>query len=306
MAAPAVSIGIPAYARPHELQRAIKSVLDQGIADVEVIVGDDSGDLEPFVDAIGDDRVRYVRNPTRLGMAGNWNAVLDRCAAPLVGLLMDDDELLPGFLPAVLERFKAEPDLGVVFTDHVFRDANDTWRRECGLAAGRYDDFVLPLMKHRPVAVSAAVMRRDVWAQVRPLPDMLTADMVMHLRIALARHAFYYIAEPLMAYAVHPEQQSASSPRFRRDQVLAWDMFGFVEPEAEELRRHYLAKAKVSVAAADLREGRFSDAQRSLAEARKLGVRATGVSGLALEAMAQLPTVGQLALRVWRRRSRAG
>lgn len=302
MAVPAVSIGIPAYARPRELQRAIKSVLNQGVANVEIVVGDDSGDLEPYVDAINDDRIVYVRNPARLGMAENWNTVLDRCAGSLIGLLMDDDELLEGFLPAVLARFGAEPDLGLVFTDHVFRDGDRVWPRKCGLHGGRYDDFVLPLLMHRPVAVSAAVMRRDVWAQVRPLPDLLTADMVMHLRIALARHAFYYIPEPLMAYAVHPDQQSASSPRFRRDQVIAWEMFRFVDPEAEALRRNYLAKAKVSAAAADLREGRFSDAQHELAEARELGVRATGVSGLLLEAMAQVPAVGQLALRAWRRR----
>jgi hypothetical protein len=303
VAASAISIGIPAYARPRELQRAIRSVLDQGIADVEVVVGDDSGDLEAVVRSVDDPRLVYVRNETRLGMAGNWTSVLDRCSSPLIGLLMDDDRLLPGFLGAVLGRFAAAPDLGVVFTDHVFTDDVRTWPRRCRLEDGRYDDFLLPLLQHRPVAVSAAVMRREVWAQVRPLPDLLTADMVMHIRMCLSGFAFSYVGQPLMAYAVHPDQQSATSPRFRQDQVSAWDMFSFEDRRAERLRRHHVARARVSVAAAELREGRFEDARLTLAVARRLGPVAMGPGGVLLDVVARHPAVAQRLLAGWRHRS---
>jgi glycosyltransferase involved in cell wall biosynthesis len=303
MDAPVISIAIPAYARPMELHRAISSVLDQGVAAVEVVVGDDSGDLEPVVKSINDDRVVYLRNETRLGMAGNWGSVLDHCSGSLIGLLMDDDELLPGFLPAVIDRFAAEPDLGVVFTNHVFADEDNRWPRSCALAEGRYDDFVLPLLRHRPVAVSATVMRSDVWQQVRPLPDLLTADMVMHLRIALAGYPFFYIDRPLMAYAVHPGQQSAYSPQFRQDQVRAWEMFRFDDRKAERLRRRYLARARVSVAAADLRQGRIAEARQGLAQARALGLVATGPAGVLLSLLARRPALALRALDARRQRS---
>jgi hypothetical protein len=143
-------------------------------------------------------------------------------------------------------------------------------------------------------------MRRDIWGQVRPVPDLLTADMVLHLRIALAGHAFYYIDEPLMAYAVHADQQSTSSPRFRRDQASAWEMFAFADREAERLRRRYLAQSLVSLAAADLRANRVTEAKESLAKALELGVRAAGAEGVLLDLAARRPEVARLALAAWR------
>src|SRR2546425_3765166 len=114
-----VSICIPAYGRPEELGVAIESVLSQDFEELEVVVGDDSGDLEPVVNRFGDPRVRYLRNPRRLGMAGNWNAVLDRADGRLLGLLMDDDRLLPGFVRSTVSQFEEDPSLGVVFTNHL-------------------------------------------------------------------------------------------------------------------------------------------------------------------------------------------
>lgn len=110
---------------------------------------------------------------------------LERARGRFVGLLMDDDELVPDFLQAVVSRFAEDSSLGVVFTNHYFR-ANAVLREwRCGLPEGRYDDFLLPLLRYRPVAVSASLMRREVWEQVRSLPDMVTADVVLFVRAAL-------------------------------------------------------------------------------------------------------------------------
>ncbi len=75
-----VSICIPAYARPKLLRAAMESVLTQERGDLELLIGDDSGDLEAVVTSFDDPRVRYRRNASRLGMAGNWTALLDKRA----------------------------------------------------------------------------------------------------------------------------------------------------------------------------------------------------------------------------------
>jgi glycosyltransferase involved in cell wall biosynthesis len=300
---PKVSIGIPAYARPAELERAIRSVLDQGVDGVEVVVGDDSGDLEVVVRAIDDPRVVYVRNDPRLGMAENWNAVLDRARGEYVGLLMDDDALLPGFLDAVLEPLSSMPDVGLACTDHVFSDGTRTWGRDCALAPGRHDASVFTMLDQQPVAVSAAVMRREVWEAIRPLPDLLTADLVMHVRVALAGYPIFYVDRPLMVYAVHAGQQSVASPRFRQDQVTAWEMFSFDEPRAEQLRRGRLAGARVSLGAAQLAAGDYPGARATLRAAREFGLRTAGAKSVALSVAAFQPAVGRLVTRLWPRRS---
>ncbi len=291
---PRVSICVPAYARPDGLRAAIESVLGQSRGDVEVVVGDDSGDLQPVVAAIADPRVRYVRNPERLGMAGNWNAVLDRARGDLVGLLMDDDRLCPGFVETVVARFDADPSVGLVFTDHYFDDGSGLERRPCALSDGRYERFLAPLIRHNPVAVSAALMRREVWRALRPVPDLHTADIVMHMRAAEAGVVFEYVDEPLMVYRAYHEQLTADI-RFRDHVVRAWELFEFADPEAENLRRDRLRGALITRASMQLRFGRWGEVVADLDRAAALG--ALGARGRTIGFLAAHPRLAPVALR---------
>jgi GT2 family glycosyltransferase len=286
---PRVSICIPAYARPTELREAIESVLEQSFSDVEVVVGDDSGELEPVVDQIADSRLRYFRNPQRLGMAGNWTAVLDRARGSLVGLLMDDDRLLPGYLESVVDRFDRDPSLGVVFTDIYFSDGKRLRRRRCDLPPGRYENFLLPLLEHnKPVVPSAALMRAEVWQAVRPLPDLQTADVVMQIRAALADWPFFYVDQPLMSYRLH-EGQLSSLQGFRDEVVGLWELFEFDDPKAERLRRRYLAQVLVARGAMHLRLRRPDAARADITRAAELDPGSVGLRGRAVGFLASHP-----------------
>jgi GT2 family glycosyltransferase len=293
--APRVSICIPAYARPTELREALESVVAQDFPDFEVVVGDDSGQLEPVARAVGDPRIRYFRNPERLGMAGNWNSVLDRSRGELIGLLMDDDQLLPGFVRKVVERFDRDPSLGVVFTNHFFDEGGKRSIRECGLPGGRHERFLVPLLRHKPVPVSAALMRREAWEQVRPLPDLQTSDIVMHARIAEAGWPFHYLDEPLMLYRIGHEQLSGRFG-FRDEDVRAWELFEFEDPEAEELRRGYLARVLISRASVHLRRRRFKEAEADVLRAEELDPAALGRRGKAVRFLTRHPSLAPAAL----------
>jgi glycosyltransferase involved in cell wall biosynthesis len=299
MSEPLVSICIPAYARPVELREAILSVTSQSVRDLELLVGDDSGDLAEVVASVGDSRVVHVRNEPRLGMAQNWNALLDRARGRYVGLLMDDDRLLPGFLEETVARLDRDPRVGVAFTNHHFDRDGSLRDRRCALRDGRHDDFLAEYIRHMPVAVSAALMRREVWAGVRPLPDLLTADVVLHARAAAAGWAFDYVDRPLMAYRVHAAQQSTHEDRFRDDGVRAWESFA-ADGEAERLRRERLARALVGRAATALKRGRLGAARGDLARARDLA--GLGARGRALALLADHPSLVGPCRALWSRR----
>ncbi len=92
----------------------------------------------------------------------------------------------------------------------------------------------------------AALMRKEAWADSRPLPDLYTADIIMQIRIAQSGWAFYYIDAPLMAYRVHAGQLSGQEDRPRRDLVRAWELFEFADSECEAIRRRLLSGALYS------------------------------------------------------------
>lgn len=296
---PAVSVCIPAYRRPAELRQAIASVLDQSFADFEVIVGDDSADLEHVVAEFTDPRVRYVRNDRRLGMVGNWTRLLDLAQSPYRSLLMDDDILLPGFLDATVPILRADSTTGVAYSNNYFARGDEVVARNCDLAGGRHQPFLGLLLLHAPaVPISAAVMREEVWEQVKPLPDLLSADLVMYLRAAAAGWAFHYVDEPLMSYRVHADQQTGQPDRFRSDLVEAWGLFEFSEPKCEQMRRHYLAAALTGRAAEHIKSGRRDEAAADLQQVRALGAGG-GARQVALTALSRRRAPVAPAMWLW-------
>lgn len=235
--APEVSICIPAYARPDYLRAAIESVLAQTFSDLEVIVSDDSGDGEDVARSFGDARVRYSANPHRLGMVGNWEAALARARGRYVGLLMDDDRLLPDYVATVHEVLDSRPAVGIAFTNHFFDDGGNVTLRPELIPPGLHRAMLELLVRFNPVPICSTLMRREVLASLLPLPDNHAADFVMMMRAALAGVIFYYVREPLMIYRVHPAQLSGQE-EFREHVRRLWDEFDFMEgSEIDVLRR---------------------------------------------------------------------
>ncbi len=100
---PTFSIVIPVYNRAAPLARALGSVFVQSDQDFEVIVVDDGSVDAPetVVDALGDPRVRLVRQANRGGGAAR-NAGIDAARGEFVAFLDSDDI----FMPRHLERMR--------------------------------------------------------------------------------------------------------------------------------------------------------------------------------------------------------
>ena len=96
---PFFSVIIPVYNRADVLGRALQSVLAQSFQDFEIVVVDDGSRDDPrtVVEAIGDPRIRYVRQDNRGGAAAR-NRGFDEACGQFVALLDSDDRFLPHHL----------------------------------------------------------------------------------------------------------------------------------------------------------------------------------------------------------------
>jgi glycosyltransferase involved in cell wall biosynthesis len=102
---PLVSVVIATFERPDALTRAIYSALGQTIADIEVIVVAEKGDVATVaaVEAVTDPRVRYVINPHKNGPGPARDTGADASTSEWIAFLDDDDEWLPDKLAKQLE-----------------------------------------------------------------------------------------------------------------------------------------------------------------------------------------------------------
>jgi GT2 family glycosyltransferase len=213
--APAASICIPTLSRLRYLEEAVASARAQTRTDIEIVIGDDgdSPDIRAFCLATvaADPRVRYQKNPQRLGLAGNWNALAAAARGERLVLIGDDDRLLPAFVERLLAA--ARPETAVVFSNHHFIDAGgrrleaETERltRHYGradLPAGpvaRPSTFVwqngLPML-------ASLVRTRDV-QRLGFKPDINTPELELFVRLVHEGAELVYVPELLAECRVH-------------------------------------------------------------------------------------------------------
>jgi glycosyltransferase involved in cell wall biosynthesis len=108
-----ISVVMPTYNRAAILDRAIRSVLSQTHADLEMIVVDDGSidNTAEVLAAYNDARLIHLRHSPNRG--GNYarNRGIERASGEIVSFIDSDDEFLSHKLACVAKIFSARPDL---------------------------------------------------------------------------------------------------------------------------------------------------------------------------------------------------
>jgi glycosyltransferase involved in cell wall biosynthesis len=121
-----VSICIPTCNYGHFIADAIESALGQTFRDLEVVVVDNvsTDDTQEIVARFvrADQRVRYHRNASNLGMVGNWNRCLDLAGGEFVKILCADDALELSCMENTVDAFEKHPGAVVVTSARTITD----------------------------------------------------------------------------------------------------------------------------------------------------------------------------------------
>jgi glycosyltransferase involved in cell wall biosynthesis len=109
-----ICLAVPYYSNLQYLGVALRSIVAQTDPLWTAIVVDDASPepgAEEVVSALGDPRLRYVRNHHNLGVAANFNRCLELSSvdADVVTVFHADDELEPGYVAAVRRAHQEFP-----------------------------------------------------------------------------------------------------------------------------------------------------------------------------------------------------
>lgn len=194
---------IATYRRPEKLRNTLLSILQQGDADVDVVVGDNDpqGSAQSVVAALASAQVGYHRNAQNLGMVGNFNSALARATGDYVVMITDDDPVTTDHaatLRALVSRFPGQgayfclgqsftekPDLARHYRIPVGREV-----RPMNPTARQYGarEFVLAFLRGQIQGYmlwSCGMVRRDI-AQRVTMPDYGTPYLTDFAYITLA------------------------------------------------------------------------------------------------------------------------
>ncbi len=225
-----MSVVLPAYDAAASVARAVRSVLDQTLADFELIVVDDGSTdgtaAEARRAARGDARLRVLEVPHG-GIVPALDAGLAAARGRLLARMDADDEMLPRRLEAQAALLAARPDVGVAACLVEFGgDAREAlgyslhvdWQN--GLCEP--EEIALHRFVESPVAHPSVTFRRELLAQHGGYLDgEAPEDYELWLRWMDAGVRFAKVREVLLRWNDAPQRLSRTSSRYSSEAFYA-------------------------------------------------------------------------------------
>ena len=285
----AVSVVIPSYNSESLLRRAIGSVLDQTVQDLEIVVVDDGSRNPPTTITELDRRVRLLIQQNH-GVSVARNVGVAAANGQFIAFLDQDDEWLPLKLESQLSHVAAKPDAAFWCTGFYWVAPDSTTPSyPVQLTYGG-------LLRTQSVILSTVLVRRsDYWAAGGHDPllsQMQDWDLFLRLSADAAPPAM--LAEHLVRYHLHDANASRNYREAARERL---EILGRHERRARsrdddttlnEIRagrvrtRELFAHKAVEAARGSLRDSRRTEALEHLSFAAQLSphtaARAVAVS----------------------------
>jgi len=272
---PLVSVIIPTRNRGEQLLQALRSVLAQSYAALEIIVVDDasSEDMRVVVATLDDPRIRLLRHAERRGGGAARNTGIRAASGDWIAFLDDDDEWLPDKLARQMERVRIAPggEVPVVYTGEQYVDAAGDVLR---ILRPRKQGWILKdlLFGNYVGSTSTVLAARSALLAVDGFDENQRSCQDWDLWIRMAeRCPFYAAAEPLVIRHVYGQRidSDLAAQMQGRLQLLAKIEPHLVTLPRQERRRvlanHYLMLGAQCLALGAPQQGR-EYALRSLRE----------------------------------------
>jgi len=269
--APAFTVVMPAHNDVSTVAGAIESVRLQTRPDWELIVVDDCSrdGTADVAEAVGDPRIRVVRQTENLGPSATRNRGISMARAPIVCPLDSDDLWVPEYLEAMGRALEANPNASVVCSDAwVFDERTGRVRKRSAVEQQNPpepvpDDpetFVVELLRRNFVYYSVAARRESILA-VGGYDERLWVgeDWELWLRLAAAGFQFAFVPQLL---GLHRKRDGSLTSTLERSlegrrevyRVVAedWDASPEIRELALSMRQQRDLRGQRRAAAADL------------------------------------------------------
>jgi GT2 family glycosyltransferase len=224
-----VDVMVPAYGDGPLIRQAITSVLEQDDPGWRLTISDDAasmenGELAGWLDGLGDDRIRYLPNPERLGINRNFQRCADLASADWVIVLGADDRLLPDCISRVKTIAGQVPEAAWIHTGARIIDDNgdphlpmaDRVKFRTMPKIDRHrviggEELAVSLLKGNWMYFPSCAFRRETLQRIGFSPGLdIVLDLDLYLRILLDGGTCVLLEKPGIDYRRHAASLSST------------------------------------------------------------------------------------------------
>lgn len=251
---PKVSICVPTYQNPEEVQRLTESVMAQTFTDYELILTDDSKDdrIQDYIEKLCADnaaiaeKIRYFHNEKPLGHIFNWNEALSHAKGEYIKIMFSDDWFTwPDSLEKLVKLLEEQPEAGLAFSGSMQVSETESYARKPkdGYAEALAEDHRRLFMGNEIGAPSDTLYRRDLQVLFDEKSNW-ASDVFLYFDILQKNPVFAYTEEPLISIGIHENQYTNSfsnnDGRIFGDYEYMFQKYGL--RESAECRAYFLQK----------------------------------------------------------------
>jgi glycosyltransferase involved in cell wall biosynthesis len=184
---PLITIVTPSFNQAKFLRQTMESVLTQDYNNIEYIVIDgNSTDGSREIIREYQDQLAYWESIPDKGQTDAINKGFAKASGKYLAWLNSDDVYQPGALSEAVDYLESQPDVGMVYGDCTFIDANG---RVIGRFPAAQTDYERLRRGYVHIPQQASFFRRDLWQKVGPLDPSFYFAMDYDLWVRLAREA---------------------------------------------------------------------------------------------------------------------
>jgi len=197
MSQPLVSVVLPTYKRAHLLAAAMRSVLAQTYANLELIVVDDNSpdDTAQVVASFDDPRIRYVKNDPNLKLPRALNRGFAMARGDYLTWTSDDNLLAPTAIARMVDAL-AGGDCDFVYADYWMFSEEDTHGHPVDPQHDRLP-HTLQLEKGNHIGACFLYTRKLYETVGDYNPELFLVEDYDYFLRAARQFRFCHIAEPL-------------------------------------------------------------------------------------------------------------
>ncbi len=208
---PLVSIVTPSFNQAKFLRRTIESVLSQEYPNLEYIIidgGSEDGSVG-IIKEYADSLAYWESNPDR-GQTDAINKGFAKAKGKYLAWLNSDDVYQPGAINSAVAYLEAHPEVGLVYGDCSFIDAQD---RKIGMFPAAQTDYARLRRGYVHIPQQASFFRGDLWREVGPLdPTFYFAmDYDLWVRLAKLKPLVYLPGEVWANFRLHGDAKTIAA-----------------------------------------------------------------------------------------------
>lgn len=194
-----VTVVIPTFNRASTLERAIRSVLNQTMTDIELIIVDDGStdNTKEVVDSICDNRIRYVRLSHNSGGGTARNRGIGEAKGEFIAFQDSDDEWLPNKLETQLTVMKNSGAGACFCSKKQFSVDGQSFK----ITHEDLSEGIVPnalLYRKSRVSTQTLIAKREVFDKALFDVNVLKAQDYEWTIRACEYCKFYFVAQPLV------------------------------------------------------------------------------------------------------------